>query len=1290
MRREMGPRSMSLPRGTSLHSSLCPSRVQPVSGVLGLTTPPTPPSTSATSSSGENLDQDELVSCTKGTLTGLQLLVKKDLTFTEKRSVQRNCGCVEITHHCKQTKRKKFHPFRAVRKIFRWGSKVKRVKCSEGVSSEGGGIVTSKKSLSVGELRQAALGDPLDPNMDLDDHSIDINDPTGLAVGSGAGCGVAAGAGPGAGLYSMAGLSLSHDSVFSPDTSTPAEMGQIIHPVPVMTGISITNSLFKNELFNRVRARQAGEEDSDEEEDEDPGLPRSPCSHTPPNAGEHASEGGLLLPCGGVIGSDGRVPGTLGTHAGQHPLTGSIASILQHSSPGNKAKARSTCSAGSLSSMLSSETDEDSLSAGASNSQHSSVGVSGGGQSSGSAVGGGGVDKGGQMSHNAARHKIAIKPKKNHGRRRPVRATPTEPSLPATPEERTTPSTADDEAAIPAYNNQSLSNSNSTAELLDIETSGGSASAVSSRPMSTDEEVATTISPLANLSATPVSQKSSPLPECSGNMLVAGLPQSANADNSSGGHGSLSRLVSSQQQSQQEKRRSAAALLDETPEPVIVTPTHQGQTLMQSGLGVQMSDQADLLRQSDVSPKRRPTGGVAMISVQSIQGALNNTSRSLGSPVQRSKSMKVESADGFRAGQCQNELSPGGRPRGLRPVSQISGDLRPDLDVDTRDNKVPLSAQNSPVKRGFNVSSDFFQRSKSFSAKVSETHQTLEGPNGKELNNPIQIDEVVVADVRESIKSLERRKQCSPTGLNSIQSGVPSTIITQGPSVLVAGTMPAVVNVAGRMSPAYFLHQQQQQQQQQQHHNQHQHYSSVTTSMVSATSNDPAVDHQGSRADAPTSPPATSPCQTSMPPNPFVQARIYKGARRREIDDEKDDKVTLAGNGAGQSSAFAGSGAKMGLAGTAGVAERPRSELLEGVELRRPRSVQTRLSPDDACGSAQPNLQQQQTTTSSFAGEPELFKVFARRSLKQKPGPHVEKQDTEMETEKLVARQQENNDKDQAREGKVAGNNNTNKSTIPQVRSVTDAKRISEPSAGQGIDHSAPAGLLSGPNLTSVELLPSKKELNKLKIGANVISSKDKNKESLVASNQETGGSVLELRREADQFRRQQSLAQPPMSHQPEPISPGGRVGQGSSRSLHMSAPIGQTGGSQHQTGETKRISAVLLQRASSVAVRGTEENAQENEQARTGTGTQGSDQPEWLQLAQKKREKRELQEKMDNTSMGVSNAAKVQDSASNNRLSSSNNFVNSQEASSAKPSAGLRSSKVLDLVSNFQKLQMA
>lgn len=113
---------------------------------------------------------------------------------------------------------------------------------------------------------------------------------------------------------------------------------------------------------------------------------------------------------------------------------------------------------------------QDSLSAGASNSQNSSGGVGGSGSGSGGgggAVGGGGIDKGGQMSHNAARHKIAIKPKKNHGRRRPVRATPTEPSLPATPEERTTPSTADDEAAIPPYN-QALSNSNSAAELLDI------------------------------------------------------------------------------------------------------------------------------------------------------------------------------------------------------------------------------------------------------------------------------------------------------------------------------------------------------------------------------------------------------------------------------------------------------------------------------------------------------------------------------------------------------------------------------------------------------------------------------------------------------------------------------------------------------------------------------------------------------------------------------------------------------------------------------------------------------
>lgn len=51
-----------------------------------------------------------------------------------------------------------------------------------GVSSEGGGIIASKKSLSVGELRQAALGDPLDANMDLDAHSMDVNDHNGLGM----------------------------------------------------------------------------------------------------------------------------------------------------------------------------------------------------------------------------------------------------------------------------------------------------------------------------------------------------------------------------------------------------------------------------------------------------------------------------------------------------------------------------------------------------------------------------------------------------------------------------------------------------------------------------------------------------------------------------------------------------------------------------------------------------------------------------------------------------------------------------------------------------------------------------------------------------------------------------------------------------------------------------------------------------------------------------------------------------------------------------------------------------
>lgn len=190
----------------------------------------------------------------------------------------------------------------------------------------------------------------------------------------------------------------------------------------------------------------------------------------------------------------------------------------------------------------------------------------------------------------------------------------------------------------------------------------------SSRPRSADQDT-----------ATPTSQRPSPLADYGGAPVI-------------------SVVAPSDLRSQQQDKRRSAVLLDETPEPVVIVT-------------------------GESSPKRRPAGGVALMNVQALTGSLAGgcTSRSIGSPIQRSKSMKTESVDGFRASHGDVTL----RPVGLRPVSQASGE-RSDLDVDVKaDGKGPLSAQNSPIKRGLGASSDFFQRSKSFSAKVSETHQAL-------------------------------------------------------------------------------------------------------------------------------------------------------------------------------------------------------------------------------------------------------------------------------------------------------------------------------------------------------------------------------------------------------------------------------------------------------------------------------------------------------------------------------------------------------------------------------------
>lgn len=167
-------------------------------------------------------------------------------------------------------------------------------------------------------------------------------------------------------------------------------------------------------------------------------------------------------------------------------------------------------------------------------------------------------------------------------------------------------------------------------------------------------------------------------------------------------------------------------------------------------------------------------------------------------------------------------------------------------------------------------------------------------------------------------------------------------------------------------------------------------------------------------------------------------------------------------------------------------------------------------------------------------------------------------------------------------------------------------------------------------------------------VGASVVTLREKDTNADAA-----GGltSLPSLRREPDQvLRKQQSLVQTSMGHQSETNVP-------TSRNLHGTS--GSTGGTQQMA--EKRSSAVLLQRASSVAVRSVgEENAPEEDNLRSGLGgphDADSGQPEWLRLAQKKREKRELKEKMmdNNGSVAANNAMNTQDTNAPNNKQASN-----------------------------------
>lgn len=241
-----------------------------------------------------------------------------------------------------ESKRKKFRPFRAVRNMFR---KRMRRQGSENLQDY-------KKSRSTTELQS-----------DNDSRRRFSNPNAPYSVG----------------------LSVSHDSIFSPDHATASLDPQDLRSIHGFLSVQhVELKDLKNELFARVRARR----DSD---DEDAGLPHSPCTS---------------------------------------PTT---ADVLSQNLKSKSGISRTTCSEGSLISMGSSENDEDLM--GMVLSSHSSrMSLSDKRfQESDEAD----VSQPVPLSHKAAHHKIAVRPKRTHGlprHRKQQLAASKVGSLPSTPE----------------------------------------------------------------------------------------------------------------------------------------------------------------------------------------------------------------------------------------------------------------------------------------------------------------------------------------------------------------------------------------------------------------------------------------------------------------------------------------------------------------------------------------------------------------------------------------------------------------------------------------------------------------------------------------------------------------------------------------------------------------------------------------------------------------------------------------------------------------------------------------
>lgn len=277
----------------------------------------------------------------------------------------------EEIHH--EPKKRRFHPLRGLRRMFR--RKERRPPEVVTVSAD---ELSSPAGDAQGEARRRSA-------------TTLVEDKTRRRSGGG--------------LHS-AGLSVSHDSVFSPEQRSGAESGSELESsssLSIQRSLYIAQSGVQAELLDAVRRRRARDDNNTSDDEEDLGLPRSPSSNSPTTAD-------VLLE-----------------------------KVLKENV--NNKSSHSTCSDGSLLSMGSSEMDEDSYGQSSRHSSKLSL-----------------HDKRPQaaphnnttepdlevgeltsapLSHSAARHKMAVRPKRTHGApRRSRRLTQLGgvTSLPATPE----------------------------------------------------------------------------------------------------------------------------------------------------------------------------------------------------------------------------------------------------------------------------------------------------------------------------------------------------------------------------------------------------------------------------------------------------------------------------------------------------------------------------------------------------------------------------------------------------------------------------------------------------------------------------------------------------------------------------------------------------------------------------------------------------------------------------------------------------------------------------------------